>query len=207
MLFFTGADGWAYGVFGYGGAMWSPGGLDNSGFTLKALGAGGTYRYISGGLGDVEVKGRQFVAALQPGWRFKNDTWIVTLFAGPEYQDNRLSPEDPGNRSSGSHLGLSGGVDFWYQPIPEVMVALNGSLNDRKAYSARAALGGLVLEQFFLGPEAQTFGAETYSQYRLGLMATGIKIGSFEWSLGAGWVDDTDNRTGAYGYLSVITRR
>jgi hypothetical protein len=32
-LFFTGTDMWRYGAFLYGGALWSPAGLDKSGFT------------------------------------------------------------------------------------------------------------------------------------------------------------------------------
>jgi hypothetical protein len=206
-LFFLGTDGWAHGVFGYGGFLWSPGGLDNAGFTLKALGAGGSYNYISGDLGGIEVKGRQFLVAVQPGWRFKQDTWVLTLFAGPEFHDNRLTPDDPGNTSRGSHLGVSGGADLWYQPVPEWMVSLNGSLNDQKTFSARAAFGRLVFDQFFVGPEAQTFGGDSYWQYRFGLQATGVKTGPLEWSIGAGWAEDSDSRGSLYGYLGVLTRR
>ena len=32
-LFFGGTDLWRYGAFLYGGAIWSPGGVDNPGFT------------------------------------------------------------------------------------------------------------------------------------------------------------------------------
>ena len=38
--------------------MWSPGGIDHDGFTLKLMLGGGNYRYISGALGDAEVNGR-----------------------------------------------------------------------------------------------------------------------------------------------------
>lgn len=207
ILFFLGSDVWQHGKFGYGGFLWSPDGLDNAGFTLKGLVAGGVYDYLSGALGDAQVDGRQIVVAAQPGWRFKNDQWIVTLFAGPELTNNRLTPNDPGSKTAGTHLGASGGVDVWYQPTASWMVALNGSLNDRKSYSARAAFGTLLLDQFFLGPEAQTFGGDDYWQYRLGLQATGVKFGAIEVSLGAGWAEDSDNRSGAYGYLSVLTRQ
>ncbi len=33
LLFFGGTDLWRYGAFLYGGAIWSPSGVDNSGFT------------------------------------------------------------------------------------------------------------------------------------------------------------------------------
>ena len=32
LLLFSGTDLWRYGAFGYGGVLWAPGGLDNSGF-------------------------------------------------------------------------------------------------------------------------------------------------------------------------------
>ena len=40
-LFFGGTDLWRYGAFLYGGAIWSPGGVDNPGFTIKTLLSGG----------------------------------------------------------------------------------------------------------------------------------------------------------------------
>ena len=41
ILYFTGADLWHQGNSAYGGAVWSPAGLDRDGFTLKTLLAGG----------------------------------------------------------------------------------------------------------------------------------------------------------------------
>ena len=35
-LLFAGTDLWRYGAFLYGGLLWSPGGIDADGFTLKA---------------------------------------------------------------------------------------------------------------------------------------------------------------------------
>lgn len=207
ILFFTGADGWRMSAFGYAGFLWSPGGLDNAGFTLKVVGSGGTYRYLSGALGGVEVTGRQWYAAAMPGWRFKNDNLVVTVFLGPDWQDTRLTPDDPGNRSRGRHFGASAGIDVWYQPIPEVMVAANGSATDRGDFSLRAAAGGRFLDRGFVGPEAQVYGGDSYWQIRFGLQATGFKIGPFEWSLGAGWAQDDDDRNGVYGYLGLNARR
>jgi hypothetical protein len=49
-LFFGGVDLWRYGDFLYGGGLWSPGGLDRDGFTLKLLLNSGRYRYFAGDL-------------------------------------------------------------------------------------------------------------------------------------------------------------
>ena len=45
LLAFGGTDLWRYGAFLYGGTLWSPGGVDNSGFTLKTQLSGGVYGY------------------------------------------------------------------------------------------------------------------------------------------------------------------
>ena len=45
-LLFSGADLWRDGQFLHGGLLWSPGGLDREGFTLKAMISGGRYRYV-----------------------------------------------------------------------------------------------------------------------------------------------------------------
>src|SRR5271155_403371 len=75
-----------YSAFLYGGALWSPAGVDADGFTLKALLNGGDYTYTPGDL-QTEVRGTMLSAAVMPGWRFSTDGLVVRLFAGPVVQD------------------------------------------------------------------------------------------------------------------------
>ena len=77
--------------------MWSPCGLDHEGFTLKVIGSGGDYRYQSGALG-LEVTGRQMMASVMAGWRFKFDRLEITAYVGPDFEDFKLTPDDPGTR-------------------------------------------------------------------------------------------------------------
>jgi len=51
-LLFSGADLWRDGRFMHGGLLWSPGGLDNEGFTFQLVTSGGLYRYRSGTLNN-----------------------------------------------------------------------------------------------------------------------------------------------------------
>ena len=81
-ILFSGADLWRDGRFLYGGLLWSPGGLENEGFTLQVLGSGGIYRYRSGALGDATVFGREAETQLLPGWRFKRGRLELKVFAG-----------------------------------------------------------------------------------------------------------------------------
>jgi cellulose biosynthesis protein BcsS len=131
----------------------------------------------------------------------------VTVFAGPELEDNRLTPDDPGTRRRGYRGGLIAAAEVWYQPRPDVMAAAHGVVATTSDYSVRAAFGWRVFDRFFIGPEAQMFGGHSYQQYRLGVHATAFKTGAFEWSAGGGWVKDSDDRTGAYGRLGVILRQ
>jgi hypothetical protein len=47
-LYFSGVDLWRNGGTAYAGALWSPGGLNSDGFTLKLLLAAGDYLYETG---------------------------------------------------------------------------------------------------------------------------------------------------------------
>ena len=72
----------------------------------------------------------------------------------------------------------------------------------------RLATGWRTFDAFYLGPEVQAFGAgNNYRQFRAGVHITGFRTGDFEWSAGAGWATETDDRSGAYGKLGVFTRR
>jgi Cellulose biosynthesis protein BcsS len=206
VLLFSGADFWRNGAFLHGGLMWSPGGLDQDGFTLKLLIGGGTYRYDSGLLGT-EVIGRQYFGSALAGWRVKSEGFEATIFIGPDLQDHKLDPDDPGARLRGRYLGVRAGLDVWYEPWPGVMTAFNGSAAAPTSdFSLRAAAGIRLFDRVFVGPEGQVFGCADYRQYRAGLHATALKVGKLEWSAGGGWVTDSDRRSGAYGRIGVLAR-
>lgn len=160
-LFFGGTDLWRYGAFLYGGAVWSPGGVDNSGVTLKTLISGGEYKYTSGAL-NTDIKGATGSAAILPGWKFINDKLIVNVYAGPVVQDYRLSPNDPSARLHGSYVGGEVASDVWYEPTSYSMISVNGMLASiGPTGSLRVALGTRFLDRMFVGPESEEIGAAT----------------------------------------------
>ena len=101
-LLFSGTDLWRDGGFLHGGLLWSPGGLDREGFTLKLMASGGLYRYRSGALNNAWVIGTEEEAQLLPGWRFKRDRLEVKVFAGLDIKNDVTSPDDPSNRLHGT---------------------------------------------------------------------------------------------------------
>ncbi|MBX9709991.1 MAG: cellulose biosynthesis protein BcsS [Xanthobacteraceae bacterium] len=205
-LYFSGFDLWRSGGTAYGGMLWSPGGLNNDGFTLKLLLAGGTYLYRSG-MGD--IRGRYLLGSVMPGWRIKRGDLEIKVFGGLDLQHHETSPDDPGNRLRGDHAGARFNAEVWWEPIPAklmVSTSFTGSTAGDN-YGVRAATGWRVIDQFWAGPEVETSGDQVYRQYRVGAHVTSYKIGDFEWAVGAGYVEDNSQRSGLYGRFSLLTRQ
>ena len=207
-LLFSGADLWRDGRFLHGGLLWSPGGLERDGFTVKLMASGGLYRYRSGALDNAWVTGTEEEIQVLPGWRFKRDRLEVKVLAGPDIKNDATSPYDPANRLHGTSVGARTAVDLWFEPTPATMIAADASLSSiATSYSARAALGWRLHDWFYLGPEAQTFACIGFRQARFGVHLTGLKTHQFEWSAAAGWSGDSDHRSGPYLRLGVLLRR
>jgi hypothetical protein len=209
LLLFSTTDLWRHGGFGHGGVVWAPAGLDQEGPVLKLMFGGGVYRYVSGALGNAEVRGTELAAAILPGWRFVRDGVSVTVFLGYDFQHHGLRPDDPSAGLRGNYHGARTGFELWYQPTASTMIAADASVSSvGPSYDVRLAAGLRAFDAFYVGPEVQAFGADdNYRQLRAGLHVTAFRTGEFEWSAGAGWATDTDERSGAYGKLSVWTRR
>lgn len=203
-MLFAGADLWRNGGFLHGGFVWSPDGLDREGFTAKLMAGTGSYAYR---MGATTIDGHATVVDILPGWRFKPGGADVTVYAGLDFQHHRFSPDDLTNRVRGSHLGLRVGADVWWEPTAATM--LNAGANYAtvgSGYWARAAYGWRAFG-FYVGPEAVALGDDSYRQWRVGAHITALKTGVIEWSFGAGYVSDSDSRSGIYGRVGVLTRR
>lgn len=204
-LYFSGFDLWRSGGSFYGGVQWAPRGLNEDGFTLKLLLAEGSYRYLAG---STSIRGTGLLASVLPGWRIKRGDFEIKLFAGLDLQNHRLSPDDPGNSLRGNHAGVRFAADLWWEPTPSLMLAssISGSTIGN-SFSIRGAAGWRVMDRFWTGPELETSGDEVYRQYRIGGHLTSLRFAAFEWSLGAGYVEDNSHRSGPYGRISLLTRR
>ena len=141
------------------------------------------------------------------GWRFKGNGLDVTLFAGPDFQTHRLTPDDLGNQLRGSQVGLRVGGDLWYQPNAAFMTTVSVSFSTIGLnYWTRAAGGWHALGMLWIGPEVLALGGGRYHQVRAGMHVTGLRTWMFEWSGGFGYVRDSDNRDGLYGRFGLLTK-
>jgi hypothetical protein len=204
LLFFSGSEIWRNGLFSHTGVFWAYQGLGGDGPVLKLLLNSGLYRYTSG---RKEIVGFQTMGAFLPGWRWHGPGLEFTVFAGLDLQDHRFLPNDPGNRLRGTHAGVRGGFDVWYEPVRNGMVTMSASLSTvGSSYWMRAATGARVLDMIWIGPEFIAAGDNRYTEMRLGGHITSFHFSSYEFSLGAGWAKDNDGRSGAYGRLGVLYR-
>jgi hypothetical protein len=164
----------------------------------------GLYRYQSG---RREIVGVQAMGAALPGWRWHWRELEITMFAGLDLQDHRFLPDDRGNRLRGTHLGVRGGFDLWYEPVRDGMLTASVSLSTvGSSYWTRAAAGWRLSDMIWVGPEFLAGGDDRYRQLRFGGHITGFRFSSYEFSLSAGWATDNDQRSGAYGRLGVLYR-
>jgi len=155
------------------------------------------------------VIGGEEEVQFMPGWRFKRDRLEVKVFAGIDVKYDVTVPYDPSNRLNGRSFGARGAVNVWYEPTPSSMLAADASLSTIiTSYSVRIAYGWRLIDSFYVGPEAQVFSCIGFTQGRIGLHATGLKIfDDWEWSVAAGFAEDSEARSGAYVRLGVLTRR
>lgn len=206
-LLFSGTEIWRYGGFLYGGLLWSPGGLDTAGFTLKMLLDGGGYNYVSGA-SQQTIGGTKLSAAALPGWRFTaSDGLTASLFVGPLVQDYRLTPADPGSRLHGFYAGGEAAADIWYQPNARTMAAVSGAFASIGPTGyVRAAFGFRIFAPAFVGPEIEQLWCADFQEVEFGAHVTALRVDTLEWSMGAGLALTSDQRTGPYVRLGVNAR-
>ena len=209
IILFSGRDLWRNGAFACGGMLYAPNGFEQDGLLFKLLVSGGLYRYNAGSLGGDEVVGAELLVQALPGFRVTRNHFEAKVFFGPEYENHRLWPDDPGNKLRGPAFGLRAAVELWDEPTPTSMLAADASLSTVGGnYSARAAVGWRVFDkQFYVGPETQVYGGDGYAQWRVGIHFTSLKTGDAEWSAAGGWAIDSDNRSSPYLRLGFMRRQ
>ena len=197
-LLFSGADLWRDGRFLYGGLLWSPGGLENEGFTLQGFGSGGIYRYRSGALADTD--------GVRPGNRDAAAAGLA-LQARParaqglcraRHQARRTIPTIHRTVCRARSLGVRGAVNLWFEPTPSTMLSgrrfahldrhrLYGAL----AYGWRRRIGSISARRRKPSPASATArslwrSSDRHQHRRLGMVG------------GGRLADDSDRRASPY---------
>jgi hypothetical protein len=205
VLLYAGVDIWRFGRSAYGGFYWAPDGLNNDGFITRLFVSRSLERYDAG---SKRFNTDIIRAAPLAGWRLSRGTVELKVFAGPELENRVLTPDIPTAEYRGMHIGARVASEFWWEPIPEMMLtsAFSASTN-ATSHSARAAAGWRVLDRFWAGPEISASSDALSQQVRIGVHLTGFKLDALEWSVAAGYIQDSYHRSGIYGRIGVLTRQ
>lgn len=205
-LFFSGVDLWRNGQAGYDGMMLAPqGDLNKDGFLIRLFMSGDFERYDTP---TQHFTTNIFRASVLPGWRVKRGNVEIKVFAGPALESHALNPDVPTDKLRGSNFGARIATELWWEPTPVMMVAAAASATTiGSGYSARAAAGWRLWDRFWIGPEIAASADEYSTQYRIGAHLTGFKTGPVEWSVGAGYLEDSFDRNGIYGRIGVLFRK
>lgn len=206
-ILFSGRDIWRNGIFMHGGVLWAPKGLEEDGLLLKVMSSGGVYRYFSGATGE-RIYGVENTIQILPGWRVKRGDLEAKVFMGIDIERHWLWPNDPGNPVRGHDFGLRLAFEFWYEPTPCTMAAMDFTMTTVSAtpYLRVAAGWRVVDEQFYFGPEAAYLGNDGYRQTRLGFHFTAMKTGDREWTAAGGWARDTNRQSSPYVRLNLMQK-
>jgi hypothetical protein len=178
-------------------------GLDEDGFRLRLTGVLGRYSYVgSNGLG--RVTGTQSDGSLMVGYEWVLRAATVAIYAGPDVNDNQLSINDPNNASKGLHVGGKIAVDFYVNPTPYSMVSgVVSYASANNAYYSRFKAGLAIAPQLFVGPELLVLGDNFYSQWRVGMHLTGLRLGAMQFGISGGYLDDKIRGHGGYGIVDA----
>ena len=153
--------------------------------------------------------GELLAGAILPGWRFVRDGFTVTVFLGYDFQQHRLTPDDLSAGLRGNYAGARTGFELWYQPTADDDGRRRRLVVHRRAELQRAARRGPARVRCVL---FRPGGAGLRRRRQLPAVPRRpsrhrLADRRFEWSAGAGWATDTDDRSSAYGKLGVFTRR
>lgn len=183
---------------GYGGVLYAPSGMHQSGLRLSAFGLGGRYEYHGGD--DELFKGRFVSADALIGWSHVFRNGAFTLAVGANFQNHRVRPSDPNNSVQGSEVGFKVQADVWVNPTPNTLIYALGSYST--AFDTYYAIGrwgfDVTGRQVFFGPEVGGLGNDRTDQVRVGAHLTGIRLGPGKLTVSGGWLHERGEGDGGY---------
>ena len=189
---------------GYLGVLYAPYGMHQSGIRLTAFALHGKYEYESF---PTDVKGRFWSGDFLVGWSNVVANGAATLSIGANYQDHRLSRNDPSNSVVGSEWGFKVQGDFWVTPMPNwLVVGLASYSTAFDTYYANLRIGYDFTQGrgVYFGPELGALGNDRTDQVRVGAHLSGIKIAAAtKLNVSGGWLHERGHGDGWYGTATV----
>jgi hypothetical protein len=203
ILFFSGLDVARDSAFAWAGVAAAPfGGLGEDGLRVRISGGAGRYRYrtpaTSSGFNEASVTAGELLTGLHRS--FANGA--ITVYVGPNVEEQRLADPDAGNAAAGAAFGLKTAIEAYARLDPVWLVNASASASTvHRAYHVRAALLR-ELAPFAIGIEGAVYGDVRYVEPRAGLNASST-YGRSVLTLAGGALSNSDKGRGIYATLSL----
>ena len=159
--------------FKYSGGVWAFGkNVSGPGLRAKALIGYGGYDYdgtLPGFTGGVVFDGRVTLAQFLLGYLWRRGEWTLKAYAGMNYEDHDISPNDPANTVNGNDLGLLGQVEVWRNLGEKNFFSADASYSDAfGSYWTQIRLGRRITTRVSVGIEGGALGNDEYDSGRGG---------------------------------------
>ncbi len=203
LIYFAGVDIWRYGLGGYTGFQWAPGGIHRDGFIVRASLSDNIERFTTPTHRYVTEITRGSVMA---GLKFSGNRADLQFLVGYEVQADFLLVNGR-LATPRAQFGTRFTTDVWWEPTASLMLqtSLSGTTIDN-AISTRGAAGWRLFDRFWIGPEVARSSDWFSTQTRFGAHLTGLRTGDYEWSFAAGHIEDSFHRDGIYARIGVLLR-
>lgn len=190
-----------------GGVHALNGDLDTDGWLIRAMIGGGEVDYQAGGaVGNVDSD--IFDADLMVGYHIFEGRNRYTGYIGANYRDNDLSPNDPGNSTSGDEFGakIQLEANSWMGDMWN-LDAIGSYSTAYDTYWARARFGYAWSGNLLIGPEGVVSGDDEYDEQRIGVFVSGMQLGAIDVSASVGYADTSRGGDDSiYGGIEFSTR-
>jgi Cellulose biosynthesis protein BcsS len=194
----------------YSGTTLAPfGSIQNDGWRLRAVGGYGQYRYDGTVLsGNQRVatrfEGTQGFGELLVGYQWRRGPLTLKGFVGGAGVGHVISPFDPDNPTTGTHYGVAGALEAWYNLSDTAWLSANIGLSSVfNAAKADVRLGYRLTQNLDLGIEGAVMHDDTYGSRRVGAFAQ-YRWGRTELRASAGVTSDTEENSGIFGAFNLL---
>jgi hypothetical protein len=146
------------------------GDIAKSGFLLRTYGSIAAFEYATTAVAGT-VDGELWQVDVMPGYQFVRGNATFGGYAGVDFQQARLSPNDPTNQVNGSATGVKveGHVYLYADAKQPIEASLAGQYSTAfDTYYAELRVGARLIDKLFVGPDASVDGDTGYDAQRLG---------------------------------------
>lgn len=182
-----------------------------SGFVLQGFIGKGGYSYQTSGVSTGEVDGDATWLRGLVGYQTYSANLRFAGYVGVDWQNNDLSPKDPGNPVSGSATGVMVTGEMESRDAKQLYVNLIGQYSTANDWYWTRARGGYAFGgKLIVGPEGVFFGNVGFNAQRAGGFVTlPVKISGkpvgITFSGGYQWIGDGDQAGQMFGNVGGST--